>query len=210
MSLRLFIAIPIPEGIADRLLTLETDVPGASLALGGAISPHPPLHRRGRRGDRARRRHRTRPHRRRTVRHQPVRRRQLRRPGAVRALGRRRGPARPCAGWPPRARRAIRNAGLPPESRKYKPHVTLAYLNGTLDHEVAHFLSDAAEFRTDAFLVDHFCMYASRANASGQPLHRRGGLPADRLTSCNRFASVRFFLQRPPPFPTLKCEGTRG
>ena len=30
MSLRLFLAVPIPEGIADRLLTLEADVPGAS------------------------------------------------------------------------------------------------------------------------------------------------------------------------------------
>ena len=30
MSLRLFLAVPIPESIADRLLTLEADVPGAS------------------------------------------------------------------------------------------------------------------------------------------------------------------------------------
>ena len=30
MSLRLFLAVPIPESIADRLLTLAADVPGAS------------------------------------------------------------------------------------------------------------------------------------------------------------------------------------
>ena len=33
MSLRLFIAIPIPEDITERLLTLEADVPGASWRL---------------------------------------------------------------------------------------------------------------------------------------------------------------------------------
>ena len=33
MSLRLFIAIPVPDEIAQRLLTLESDVPGASWRL---------------------------------------------------------------------------------------------------------------------------------------------------------------------------------
>jgi 2'-5' RNA ligase len=62
---------------------------------------------------------------------------------------------------------AIRNAGLSPEPRRYKPHVTIAYLNGTRDVEVAHFLADAAEFRCAPFIVDHFCMYSSRATRAG-------------------------------------------
>ena len=62
---------------------------------------------------------------------------------------------------------AIRACRLAPESRRYRPHVTLAYLNGASDHDVAHFLSDAAEFRTAPFQVDHFCMYASRATRAG-------------------------------------------
>ena len=33
MSLRLFLAIPIPEAIAERLLSLESGVPGASWRL---------------------------------------------------------------------------------------------------------------------------------------------------------------------------------
>ena len=33
MNLRLFLAIPIPENVADRLATLEADVPGASWRL---------------------------------------------------------------------------------------------------------------------------------------------------------------------------------
>jgi len=62
---------------------------------------------------------------------------------------------------------AIQNAGLSPEPRRYKPHVTVAYLHGTRDVEVAHFLADAAEFRTEPFIVDHFCMYSSRATRAG-------------------------------------------
>ena len=63
--------------------------------------------------------------------------------------------------------RAMQRAGLAAETRKYKPHVTLAYCNGTLDIDVANFLQDAAAFRTDPFWVDHFCMYSSRATKAG-------------------------------------------
>ena len=63
--------------------------------------------------------------------------------------------------------RAVQRAGLPPEPRKYKPHVTLAYCRGTMDFHVADFLQDAAEFRTDKFWIDHFCMYSSRATKAG-------------------------------------------
>ena len=67
---------------------------------------------------------------------------------------------------------AVRNAGLSPldspnAGRKYKPHVTLAYLHGTLDYEVANYLQDTADFRTEPFWVDHFCMYSSRATKAG-------------------------------------------
>ena len=33
--------------------------------------------------------------------------------------------------------------------------------------DAARFLQDAAEFRTDRFWVDHFCMYSSRATKAG-------------------------------------------
>lgn len=62
---------------------------------------------------------------------------------------------------------AVRRAGLAAENRRYRPHVTLAYLHGTRDAEVARFLADAAEFRTEAFVVDHFCMYSSRPTKAG-------------------------------------------
>ena len=166
MSLRLFLAVPIPESIAGRLLTLEADVPGASWRL--AEQYHLTLRFIGDVNEATARDVDTELGR---IIATPF---EIALSGVGSFGGR-----EPTALWagvsaPPDLTRlvsacetAIRDAGLPPESRRYKPHVTLAYLNGTLDHEVAHFLSDAAEFRTRAFVVDHFCMYASRATRSG-------------------------------------------
>lgn len=166
MSLRLFLAIPIPEDVACRLLALESDVPGAAWRT--AEQYHLTLRFIGEVDEPTARDIDT----------------ELGRIAAapfdiaLSGVGSF-GGKEPTALWagvdaPPDLHRlaasceaAIRNAALPPEPRKYKPHVTLAYLNGTLDHEVAHFLSDAAEFRTRAFTVDHFCMYSSRATRSG-------------------------------------------
>jgi len=166
MTLRLFIAIPVPEEVAERLLMLEADVPGASWRLpehfhltlrfigdiDGAVA--------------------------RDVDHELGR--IVAAPFEIALAGAGSfGGKEPSALWagvdapPDLARltqaceRAIQRAGLPPEPRKYKPHVTLAYCNGTLDHEVANFLQDASEFRTDRFWVDHFCMYSSRSTKAG-------------------------------------------
>lgn len=166
MSLRLFVAIPIPEDIAERLLTLEADVPGASWRL--AEHYHLTLRFLGE-IDEAQAR---------DVDDElgrivaaPF---ELALAGAGSFGGK-----EPSALWagvdaPPDLARlaascesAVRRAGLAPEPRKYKPHVTLAYCHGTLDIDVANFLQDAAAFRTDPFWVDHFCMYSSRATRAG-------------------------------------------
>lgn len=166
MNLRLFLAIPIPEAVGDRLAALETDLPGAAWRLpeqyhltlrflgeiDGALA-------RDVDGEVAR------------VAAAPF---ELMLAGAGSFGGRE--PSAVWAGVSPSdqlmrlataCESAVRRAGLPPETRKYKPHVTLAYLNGTLDSEVAHFLRDAAEFRTEPFWVDHFRMYSSRPTRSG-------------------------------------------
>ena len=166
MSLRLFVAIPSPEDIAERLLTLETDVPGASWRL--AEHFHLTLRfldeideARARDVDEELGRIVARPF-------------EIALAGAGSFGGK-----EPSALWagvdaPPDLARlqascesAVRRAGLAPEPRKFKPHVTLAYCNGTLDIDVASFLQDAAAFRTDPFWVDHFCMYSSRATKAG-------------------------------------------
>lgn len=166
MSLRLFVAIPIPEDIAERLLTLEADVPGASWRL--AEHYHLTLRFLGE-IDEAQAR---------DVDDElgrivaaPF---ELALAGAGSFGGK-----EPSALWagvdaPPDLARlaascesAVRRAGLAPEPRKYKPHVTLAYCHGTTDVEVARFLERTGDFRTETFWVDHFCMYSSRATRSG-------------------------------------------
>lgn len=166
MSLRLFIAIPIPEQITERLLTLETDVPGASWRLPEHfhitlcfIGEVDEARARDVDGELGR------------IVAAPF---EIALAGAGSFGGR-----EPSALWagvdapPDLARLAsacengIRAAGMPPEGRKFKPHVTLAYCHGTLDMDVAQFLRDASEFRTEKFWVDHFCMYSSRATRAG-------------------------------------------
>lgn len=166
MSLRLFAAIPIPQEIADRLSALEVDVPGAAwrdteqfhltLRFFGETDEalaHDLDHELG------------------LIAEAPF---EIRLAGAGSFGGR-----EPNALWagveapPALARlaaaceRAAQRAGLPPEPRKYKPHVTLAYCHGTSDRDAADFQQFAASFRTDPFWVDHFVMYSSRPTRSG-------------------------------------------
>ncbi len=57
--------------------------------------------------------------------------------------------------------RAARRSGLALESRKFTPHVTLAYCKGTSDQEAALFLSRHGEFVTAPFWVESFGLYSS-------------------------------------------------
>jgi 2'-5' RNA ligase len=166
MSLRLFAAIPIPEGVADRLLSLQADVPGASwrdaeqfhltLRFFDEIDEALARDLDSELGQ---------------IIEAPF---EIVLKGAGSFGGR-----EPSALWagveaPPVLARlaagcesAARRAGLAPEPRKFKPHVTLAYCHGTTDQDAADFQSFAAGFRTDPFWVTHFCMYSSRPTKSG-------------------------------------------
>lgn len=166
MSLRLFAAIPLPEDIADRLLDLETDVRGASWR--SAEQLHLTLRFFGEIDEAMAR----------DLDHElglivaaPF---EIWLAGAGSFGGR-----EPSVLWagveaPPALTRlaaacesAARRAGLAPEPRKFKPHVTLAYCRGTTDEDAARFQQDAGAFRTDLFWVDHFCMYSSHQTRGG-------------------------------------------
>ena len=56
---------------------------------------------------------------------------------------------------------ALRKAGFPSESRKYTPHVTLAYLRQTRAAEAAQFTAERNLFSTQPFLVEDFHLYSS-------------------------------------------------
>ena len=65
--------------------------------------------------------------------------------------------------------RLLQRIGLPPESRKFTPHVTLARLRDSRTHEVADYLSSRSPFRSMPFHVSRFVLFSSRASTGGGP-----------------------------------------
>jgi 2'-5' RNA ligase len=65
--------------------------------------------------------------------------------------------------------RLLQRLGLPPESRKFTPHVTLARLRDAGAYEVAEYLSARGGFRSQSFPVSRFVLYSSRNSHGGGP-----------------------------------------
>lgn len=65
--------------------------------------------------------------------------------------------------------RAAREAGLPPEGRNFKPHVTLARLRGARADAVAAYLERQGGVVAEPFSVTRFVLYSSRASVGGGP-----------------------------------------
>ena len=66
-----------------------------------------------------------------------------------------------------RCETAARRAGLKPETRKYLPHVTLAYLTYPSPVEVAAWVQAHNLFKSGPFAVTDFRLYSSRLLAGG-------------------------------------------
>ncbi|MBV8653288.1 MAG: RNA 2',3'-cyclic phosphodiesterase [Alphaproteobacteria bacterium] len=62
---------------------------------------------------------------------------------------------------------ALMRLGLPPEQRRYSPHVTLARLKQVAVPRLQAFLHDHALFRAEPFTVEHFSLIASYPTKSG-------------------------------------------
>ena len=65
--------------------------------------------------------------------------------------------------------RAAREAGLPPEGRNFKPHVTLARLRGARADAVAAYLERQGGVAPEPFPVSRFVLYSSRNSVGGGP-----------------------------------------
>lgn len=65
--------------------------------------------------------------------------------------------------------RAARLAGLPPETRNFVPHVTLARLRNVSPFAVAEYLARHGGFRLPPFPVERFVLFSSRPNQGGGP-----------------------------------------
>ncbi len=65
--------------------------------------------------------------------------------------------------------RAARAAGLSPETRTFRPHVTLARLRGVREKDAATFLQHNGGFGTEPFLVTRFVLFSARPVTGGPP-----------------------------------------
>lgn len=62
---------------------------------------------------------------------------------------------------------ALRRAGLPPEGRKFKPHVTLARFKTGSNARLRDYLEAHARFRAEAFEVRNIVLYSSFLSPNG-------------------------------------------
>jgi 2'-5' RNA ligase len=65
--------------------------------------------------------------------------------------------------------RLLQRLGLPPEGRRYTPHVTLARLRESSSRQVADYLTARAHFRSSSFPVSRFVLFSSRSSVGGGP-----------------------------------------
>ena len=59
--------------------------------------------------------------------------------------------------------------GLPPEGRKFTPHVSLARLRGTSAEEIARFIELSGRFAPLEFPVGRFVLFSSKDSVGGGP-----------------------------------------
>lgn len=66
-----------------------------------------------------------------------------------------------------RVDQAVTGAGLPPDARRFSPHVTLARLKGSPRGRVQQFIADHALFRLPPFRVESFTLFSSFRGHAG-------------------------------------------
>jgi 2'-5' RNA ligase len=65
--------------------------------------------------------------------------------------------------------RLLQRLGLEPEGRKYTPHVSLARLRDSSNHQVADYLAARGHYRSQSFEASRFVLFSSRASVGGGP-----------------------------------------
>ena len=65
--------------------------------------------------------------------------------------------------------RRLRRIGLPPETRKFMPHVTLARLRGVGARAVADYLASRGALAVEAFTAERFVLFSARDGSGGGP-----------------------------------------
>ena len=65
--------------------------------------------------------------------------------------------------------RLCQRLGLPPDQRKFTPHVTLARLRQPRKTDVEHFLLNHSLYQSPVFKPERFVLYSSRPSRGGGP-----------------------------------------
>ena len=73
--------------------------------------------------------------------------------------------------------RIMRRVGLPPETRKFTPHITLARLRGASPMAVADYLGVRGFLSARRYVADQFVLFSSRDSTGGGPYLVEGEYP---------------------------------
>ncbi len=85
--------------------------------------------------------------------------------------------------------RICQRIGLPPDPRKFTPHVTLARLKQSRLEDVVHYLSGRGDFHTVPFIAPRFVLLSSRESVGGGPYLTEEVFPLHENRSVANFAT---------------------
>jgi 2'-5' RNA ligase len=88
-------------------------------------------------------------------------------------------PTAPLAEMQAEQERLLRRLGLPSETRRFVPHVTLARFNGVSPLAVADYLSSRPMLRPISFVARRVALFSSRASVGGGPYVVEAAYPLD-------------------------------
>ncbi len=86
--------------------------------------------------------------------------------------------------------RICQRLGLPPDPRKFTPHVTLARLRNSRLDDVVHYLSGRGDFRTSPFTVGRFVLMSSKESVGGGPYIVEEAFPLSEAWPVSSFSSA--------------------
>ncbi len=75
--------------------------------------------------------------------------------------------------------RVCQSLGMPPEQRKFTPHVTIARLRGAMPRQVQSYVSAHNLYRSRVFDVSQFVLFSARSSRGGGPYVREEFYPLE-------------------------------
>ena len=88
--------------------------------------------------------------------------------------------------------RICQSLGMPPEQRKFTPHVTIARLRGAVARQVQAYASAHNLYRSRVFDVSQFVLFSARSSRGGGPYGREEVYPLEQpgLHATNKIAQA--------------------